>query len=117
MSQMRKNLSVHQGYVVKHHLKFDGLIQGDSHKIQMAIEELPGIVSVDFNEEQEIIFLEYDASQLYVDEILVVLREYGIEPKDSWWNRMKLGFGRQTDQNIRDNAGHHPACCSKPPTG
>lgn len=114
---MRNSVSIHQGYVVKHHLKFDGLNQGNSDEMQIAIEELPGIVSVDFNEEKGIVSLEYDASQLYVDEILVVLRKFGIEPKNSWWNRLKLGFGRQSDQNIKDNAGHHPVCCSKPPTG
>lgn len=69
--------------------------------------------SVWLNEDKQTLKVAYEAAHHNIDELIVIVEKHGASIKDSWCSRTKLGWQRQTDENIKNNARHEPHCCNK----
>ncbi|MDX1803817.1 MAG: cation transporter [Alcanivorax sp.] len=57
----------------------------------------------------------YDASQVDLDQVEALLKTHQLQLRQGWWPRLRNGWYRFVDQNVRDNARHEPWCCHKLP--
>ena len=106
---------VNPGFLTKHTLRLEHVNQANGSCLVNELDALSGVDGVWLNERKKTLKIAYDASRHNVDEVIGILRKHGATVSDSWWSRVKLGWQRQTDQNIRDNAAHVAHCCNKPP--
>lgn len=81
------------------------------------IDQLLGIDEVLFIHRADKLLLAYDPTHVDLDDIEAVVQRHGGEFAANWWNRVKAGYYRFVDQNVRDNAKHEPHCCHKLPPG
>ena len=109
------NPEINPGYLVRHTFKLDRCDPQQAESARSALLELAGMDQVIIEPEERILKLAYDGSQHNIDELLAIVRQNGLRPRKSWWNRMKLGFARNIDQNVWDNAGYHPSNLKEPP--
>ncbi|MDF0534671.1 hypothetical protein PY479_10350 [Shewanella sp. A32] len=107
--------NVNPGFLTTHTLQLSGLNQQNTILIVRELEELPYMDSVTLNEAKQTIKLAYDASHHDIDEMIAIIKKYGAALFNSWWSRTKLGWQRQIDQNIKDNANLEAHCCNKMP--
>jgi len=110
-------LGINPGFLTKHTLSIRDAANSDFSAIVADIDELPCVDRVQFDARKRHLKIAYDASHHNIDEMIAILEKHGAAVKDSWWSRTKLGWQRQTDANIKDNAHHEAACCSKMPPG
>jgi len=108
---------VDPGFLIKHRLNLAGTGLADIGALVAEIDELPCVDQVQFDKGKQQLKIAYDASHHNIDEMIGIVEKYGGVLKDSWWNRARLNWQRQTDENIRNNATHEAHCCSKPPAG
>lgn len=78
-----------------------------------AIDSMFGLDCIEFDQQTAELHLAYDASHLGLDAIEQVLQEYGIRTGQSFWLRLRYGYYRYVDQNIKDNKHHKPWSCHK----
>lgn len=104
---------VNPAFLARHTLSLTGLNSADAGNLLADIDELPGVDRVRLKGREQTLKVAYDASRLNIDGVIAILEKYGASVKDSWWSRTRLGWQRQTDENIRDNARHEATCCSK----
>jgi NADP-dependent 3-hydroxy acid dehydrogenase YdfG len=57
----------------------------------------------------------YDASRIGFEEIEQILNEAGLARPTNLASRIKSGWFRFTDDNVRANAHATHTCCSRPP--
>ena len=107
---------VNPGFLAKHKLTLTGLNASNAKAIFSEIDNLPVVDRVWMNEGKQTIKIAYDASYHDIDEMIGIIQKHDVEISDSWWMRTKLGWQRQTDQNIKDNSIHEANCCNKMPT-
>ncbi|NIW09206.1 MAG: hypothetical protein GWN33_00820 [Gammaproteobacteria bacterium] len=107
---------VNPGFLAKHKLALSGLNATNVKSISAEIDKLWAVDGVLINEQKQTIKIAYDASHHDIDEMIEIIRKHDAEIDDSWWTRYKLGWQRQTDQNIKDNSMHVASCCNKAPT-
>jgi len=81
------------------------------------LDHIPGVDEVEFDAGSKTLRLAYDASHHDIDEMIGIIERHGADVKSNWWSRKRLGWQRQTDQTIRENATHVPHCCNKVPSG
>lgn len=112
----KHRIGVNPGFVTKHTLALDGLNDVNVKAIFSEIDNLPAVDGVWVNEEKQTVKIAYDASRHDIDEMIGIIQKHDAEISDSWWTKTKLGWQRQTDQNIRDNSTHVASCCNKAPT-
>lgn len=74
-----------------------------SGHIEAAVTEIDALTSLDS--------VSYDAKWLCIDDIEVVLARHGVEISAGRWNRIKEGYYRFIDQNVKDNAKQKPWSC------
>jgi hypothetical protein len=110
-------LGINPGFLTKHTLSLASLNPSNISVIVAEIDELPCVDGVRFDEHKQTLKIAYDASHHNIDEMIAIVEKHGAAIKNSWWSRTKLGWQRQTDENIKDNAAHEAACCSKMPPG
>lgn len=108
---------VHEGFLAKHKLKLMNLNSVNAKKILEEIDEMTGVDGVWADLGRSVIKIAYDASHHDIDEMIGVIRKHEADVSEDWWNQWKLRWDRQIDQNIQDNANHHPHCCNKLPPG
>jgi len=113
MSEHREGIN--PGFLAKHELSLCGLNEDNAKLIITELDSLPCMDRVELNHSKQTLKLAYDASHHSIDEMIAVVEKHGASIKDSWWSRTKLGWQRQTDENIKDNATHEPHCCNKMP--
>lgn len=111
----RHRSGINPGFITKHTLSLCGLNKHNATLIVRELDELPCMDVVKFNEAKQKLKIAYEASHHNIDEMIAIVEKYGASVKDSWWSRTKLGWQRQTDQNIKDNAKHKAHCCNKIP--
>lgn len=112
----KRRTGVNPGFLARHKLAVRGLNATNVKGISSEIGELWAVDGVWIDEEKQTIKIAYDASHHDIDEMIEIIRKHDAEIDDSWWTRYKLGWQRQTDQNIKDNSTHVPSCCNKAPT-
>jgi hypothetical protein len=110
-------VGINKAFIVKRKLKLSGLTQQGVEWARNEIESIRGVDTLDLQAQSGRMSVSYDASVTSISAILDRLQSQGIEPASDWWNRFKLNWDQQIDQNVRDNAKHVPHCCSKPPPG
>tara|TARA_R110000868_G_scaffold96209_3_gene264719 strand:+ start:2728 stop:3075 length:348 start_codon:yes stop_codon:yes gene_type:complete len=113
MSEHR--LGINPGFLTKHTFGLSGLNESNAQAIAVELDKLPCVDGVWLNRNKESLKIAYDASHHNVDEMIAIIEKHGAKVKDSWWSRTKLGWQRQTDENIKDNAKHEAHCCNKMP--
>lgn len=106
---------IHEGFLIKHKLKLEGLVVENVEAIQSEIDALIGVDGVWLDLEKHTIKIAYDGSVRDIDEMLEILLRHGAQVSPDWWNQFKLRRDREADQNIKDNAKHEPHCCNKIP--
>jgi len=109
-------LGINPGFLTKHQLGLVGLEQSNSKKLLTEIDALPWVDRVWLKAEKQTIKIAYEASHHSIDELIAIVEKHGASIKDSWWSQTKLGWQRQTDENIKNNAKHEPHCCNKVPS-
>lgn len=57
----------------------------------------------------------YNNTEYSIDSVIEILKKYNIDIDMGPWSKVKLGFFRFFDQNIKDNINHKSSCCNKPP--
>jgi hypothetical protein len=112
----KHRIGVNPGFLAKHKLALTGLNAAKAKAIFSEIDNLPTVDAVWMNEEKQTIKIAYDASHHNIDEMIGIIQKHDAEISDGWWMRTKLGWQRQTDQNIKDNSTHIANCCNKMPT-
>lgn len=113
MNQHRTGIS--PGFLTKHRLVLQGLNDINANAIVAELDQLPCMDSVIINRKKQSIKLHYDASRHHIDEMIAIVIKHGATVKEGWWNHIRLGWQRQIDQNIKENAQHEPHCCNKNP--
>ena len=108
---------VNEGFLTKHKLKLTDLDKINAKAIQTELDALVAIDSVCIDLDKSTIKIAYDASHHDIDEIIGIIAKHGAGVSADRWNKWKLGWDRQVDQNIKDNAKHEPYCCKKLPPG
>lgn len=108
---------VNPGFLTQHSLKVVESEHSDFDAVLTEIDGLPCVDRVRFDDRKKILKIAYDASHHNIDEMIAIVEKHGAVIKNSWWSRTKLGWQRQTDENIKDNAKHEAHCCSKMPPG
>jgi hypothetical protein len=103
---------INRGFRVKHKLKLENCDPMKSREVETEVETLSGIETVSLDPSSGIMELAYDGSQHQIDEFLLIAENHGVRIGSSWWNRLKLRFARQVDQNVLDNSTHESSCCS-----
>ena len=82
-----------------------------------ALGRLDGVLAAEPLGQHSGVRLTYDVRRLNAAQVLEQLRALGVRPGSGLWQRWRMSWAMMVDRNIRDNAAHHPACCSKPPPG
>lgn len=106
---------INPGFLTRHRLSLNGLNKANAAAIYAELDGLLQVDEVHVDLRRSSISVTYDASHHNIDEIIDVVVQHGASVKDSWWSRTRLGWQRQTDENIRANAKHEPFCCNKVP--
>jgi len=115
MNNLQHRPGVNEANLVTRNLRLSNVNVVNRHKLIDEIDQLTGIEGVSYKDEENKIYLAYDASNLCLDDIEDVIRRHGTDIHDGWWTHAKQSFYKFVDQNIKDNAEHTPLCCSKPP--
>ncbi|CAI8225912.1 MAG: Uncharacterised protein [Marinobacterium sp. xm-d-530] len=110
-------VGINEAFLVKRKLKLTGMTQQSVELAKREVESIRGVDMVDLGVKNGSLSVSYDASIASISAILDILESHDIKPESDWWNRLKLSWDKQIDQNVRDNAKHVPHCCSKPPPG
>jgi len=117
MSQSTHKASVDTRFLVKRHLK---LVITSAQNASDAEQELQAMMGVDvarIKAENKQLYIAYDASFKNLDEIEAILKKHNIEIASTFWNRIKAGWYKNTDENVKGNATHEAHCCNKMPPG
>lgn len=96
-------------------LTVSGLDNAHAGQLVEELDAMPGIDRVEYDPGIRRLNVLYDAAQFNVQQLVDVLGHYGASLHDSWLSRLKLSYYAMVDQNLRDNASHVAACCSKAP--
>lgn len=111
MSEHR--LGINPGFLIKHSLSLRGVNESNANAMTAELDALPCVDGVWLNRTKGTLKIAYDASHHTIDEMIAIVEKHGATVKDSWWSRTRLGWQRQTDENIKNNAKHEPHCCHK----
>jgi hypothetical protein len=79
--------------------------------------DLPGLIRIETDPRKTRLWAVYDVRHTDYATVVQALEKAGFALDGGWWSRRRLAWYRFQDINIRDNASHRPACCSKPPPG
>ena len=113
MSEHRSGIN--PGFLAKHSLSLRGVNESNAQIIAEELDELPSVDGVWLNERKQTLKIAYEASHHNIDEMIAIVEKHGAAIKDNWWSRTRVGWQRQIDENIKDNARHEAHCCNKIP--
>ena len=109
-------MQTNSAFIIKHRLAFNGLQLEYLAQKLAELEALVGVVQVTLpNKRTDQLLMKYDASKTQLPQLLYKMEAWGMTPKASWWNNIKLSWALQIDQNVLDNSRHVHHCCSKAP--
>ena len=115
MNNLTRRPGVKEANLVIRNLRLNNVREANRHPLLDEIDHLFGIDDVSYNDEENKIYLAYDASNLCLDGIEDIIQKHGAEIHDDWWTHTKESYYKFIDKNIKDNAEHIPVCCHKPP--
>lgn len=85
------------------------------NELKHALEHQSGVVRVEPTAKADRVRVTYDVEQLDATAVGDLLEAAGAALHASRWQKLRIAWCSTLDGNQRDNANHHPACCSKPP--
>ncbi|QUM75686.1 cation transporter [Moritella sp. 24] len=113
MNNLQHRPDVNEANLVTRNLRLSNVV--NRNELINEIDQLTGIDDVSYKDEENKIYLAYDASNLCLDDIEDIIRKHGTDIHDDWWTHTKQSFYKFVDQNVKDNAEHTAICCHKPP--
>jgi hypothetical protein len=79
------------------------------------LSALPGVKKAALTASRKQVKVDYDVAKLQYPALIHALEEAGLLKEPSWWERVKLGWYKDQDCVVRDNARAKPSpCCSNP---
>lgn len=98
-------------------IRIPGLSQeADALVIVRALDELSGVKKVSTDTHKRCVSVQYDASAVDYNSIVILLESAGFPALSGWWSRLKGNWYQFTDSNARENANlPTPPCCNKSP--
>lgn len=117
MTDLDHRVGVRESNLVVRNLRLSSVTHDNINALIEEIDQLFGLDEVSFNQREKIIHLAYDAANLNLDGIEVVIKKHGVEIHDDWWTHTKEGYYKFCDQNVKDNFEHEPWSCHKTPPG
>ena len=113
---MTTQTTAHDDKVVKRRIRLAGKPSDEqARRLEQELKQVDGVMSLSVEKERGRLELVYDVTGADLDDLLARSKDYGFQPRRSLPTNTRLGWYRFLDQNIRDNAGHKPHCCSEPP--
>lgn len=76
-----------------------------------------GILDVVPDTVQRSVRVRYDVRHVDFAGVQAMLNQAGAALPEGLWQRLRTEWLVNLDNNLRDNASSHPACCSRPPAG
>ncbi|QFU22775.1 cation transporter [Shewanella eurypsychrophilus] len=110
MSDLDHRGGVKEVNLVVRHLKLEGITAKNKQVILDKIDRIIGIDSVSFDEDTATLNLAYDATHCDLDLFQQLIQEEGADLSHSMWTRVKEGYYKYVDQNVKDNSEHDPYC-------
>ncbi len=117
MSNFDHKVGVNEDNLVIRTLKLTGMNESNTHTIITEINETFGVDAVSYDENEAMLHLAYDATNVNLDGIEDILHKHSADVSDNWWNHIKEDYYKFVDQNVKDNANHQPWSCHKTPPG
>ena len=117
MSDLEHRVGVKEANLVTRHLKLEGVKDENQAAMLEEVDQMFGIDSCRYDAATSTIHLAYDATHCSLDAIEALIRKYGAELADTWWNQFKESYYQFVDDNVRDNATHQPWSCHQCPPG
>ena len=115
MSELEHRPGVQEINLVYRYLKLEGVNSDNRGLIIEKINAVTGIESVEFDSEKSILTLSYDASHCSLEDFEQLLHECDVDTDNGLWTKIKEGYYKFIDQNVKDNAEHDPHCCNSLP--
>lgn len=84
---------------------------------QSYLEKNPGVLAVAPDVGHGSVRVRYDVRQLNFAAVQDLLAQAGAPGPQGIWQRWRAEWYVNLDSNMRDNARHQSACCSRPPPG
>ena len=83
--------------------------------VRQYLEPQPSVIAVEETAKPDSVRVTYDVLRVDAKAVADLLVAAGATLRVSRWQKIRIAWFAQLDGNQRDNARHHPACCSKPP--
>lgn len=115
MNDLEHRPGVKEINLVNRHLKLQGVTEENKEAIITKIDTLIGIESVSFDELTATLNMAYDATHCDLKGIETLLQAHGADTSDGLFTKIKEGYYKFVDQNIKDNDEHEPHCCNAMP--
>jgi len=117
MSDLEHRVGVRKANLVVRNLRLSKVTEENCDALMAEIDQLFGIDEVSYDIGKGEIHLAYDAANLCLDAIEVVIRKHGADIHNDWWTHTKENYYQFVDQNVKDNAEHEPWSCHQTPPG
>ncbi|MDD3762896.1 MAG: hypothetical protein VX836_19815 [Pseudomonadota bacterium] len=108
---------IHEACLVTRKLLLAGLDDDKAALLSSALADFDGIDSAALDRRRSRLRVVYDAARIDIDALERLVRECGLSIDDSRWARIKEGWYRFVDENVRDNFRSQPRGCHHPPPG
>lgn len=89
--------------------------QINGNVIMDSLKEKEGILTVNNENQGDVIRIEYDLKKINFDTIEALLNQLGIILSTKWSERLKRGMAKFTEQNELDNLTATPTSCCEDP--
>ncbi|MBL4816606.1 MAG: cation transporter [Shewanella sp.] len=110
MTDLDHRFGVKEANLVVRYLKLEGITPENRDKLVSSIDLIIGIDSVSYDESAATLKMAYDASHCDLDLFERLIQAQGADLSPGIWTRVKEGFYKYVDQNVKDNAEHDPYC-------
>jgi len=115
MNESEHRVGVEEINLVVRNLKLCDVNNDNKRPMLDEIDSVLGVDAVSFYQEKNTLHLAYDATHVNLDCIEVIIKKHVIKLHNNWWSRIKNGYYRFVDQNVKENAQHKPLSCHKAP--
>lgn len=95
-------------------IKLSHSSSGWFEKIKKSFSEMDGVQQFQFDGTSKMLSISYDLELVMLKKIEETINDLGIQLDNSFFQRMKRGWQRFTEQNELDNLHVNPTCCSDP---
>lgn len=98
---------------VQRRLKYEIGTLGSIESACDDLRQLAGFHTISADQAERTLTVDYDAVLCGIDLIISILTKNGVDLCLGRWDRIKLGYYRFVDQNLKENYKHTPHCCNR----